>query len=170
MAEGLAARKLRQLPDAKAAYAEAVALSRGGEDASRLVRALMCLAQIERDLGENGIALGHYIEAVEVCRGMGDPLQLAHTVRHLADTLRHASRWQEAKIYYEEALAIYRAEESDRTLDMANALRGFALLSTKMGEVTEARELWNEARDLYALVGVQAGVDESEERLASLGG
>jgi tetratricopeptide (TPR) repeat protein len=170
MAEGIAARKSRRLPDARTAYAQAVALSRGGEDASSLVRALMGLGQIERDLGENGEALAHYLEAVEICRSMDDPLRLAHTVRHLADTLRHLRRLEEAKSCYEEALGIYRTDDNTVPLDMANAIRGFALLSTQMGDVTEARELWNEARDLYASVGVQAGVDESEERLALLGG
>ena len=64
---------------------------------------------------------------------------------------------------YREALAIYRRNERTPPLDLANALRGFALLK---GRSAEANALWQEARDLYAAVGVEAGVAESSGRLA----
>jgi hypothetical protein len=70
---------------------------------------------------------------------------------------------------YHEALTIYRAHKETPPLDLANAIRGLALLKSNAGEVEEARALWAEARDLYAAVNVEAGVKESSRRLALLG-
>ncbi|MFZ0802782.1 MAG: hypothetical protein WBQ09_08105 [Terriglobales bacterium] len=51
---------------------------------------------------------------------------------------------------------------------MANAIRGFAILKGDSGEVKEATLLWQEAKELYAAVKVEAGVAESSRRLALL--
>jgi hypothetical protein len=53
-------------------------------------------------------------------------------------------------------------------LDLANAIRGFAILCGDAGRTEEARQLWMEARDLYAAVGVKEGVRESSRWLAHL--
>jgi hypothetical protein len=51
---------------------------------------------------------------------------------------------------------------------LANAIRGLAILLDDSGEADEARALWQEARELYASVNVEAGVAESSRRLAKL--
>ena len=67
-----------------------------------------------------------------------------------------------------EALSIYRGHEHARPLDLANAIRSFAVLKDEVGAVEEAKRLWQEAHDLYVTGNVSAGVAESAARLALL--
>lgn len=53
-------------------------------------------------------------------------------------------------------------------LDLANAIRSFAVLKDEVGAAEEAQRLWQEAHDLYVVVNVPAGVAESAARLALL--
>lgn len=79
-----------------------------------------------------------------------------------------AGRLAEAASCYAEALALYRAGGATQPLELANTLRGLALVHEARGEGEEAAHLWREARDLYSRAGVAAGVAESERRLAAL--
>lgn len=124
------------------------------------------LGQIERDPGNLGAARQHYEEAVAIYPTQGDPLKLAHTVRHVADILQDQGELDLAEPCYDEALKIYRADQRTPPLDLANAIRGLAIL--KHGEAEQAKLLWTEARDLYASAGVQAGAAESSRRLGLL--
>ena len=110
-------------------------------------------------------AVSLYEEAVALCREEGDPLLIAHTVRHLGDLHRRARRLAEAEPCYAEALSLYRAAISAPPLDFANALRPAALLKELQGDRTGASVLWAEARSLYEAAGVQAGVDECARHL-----
>jgi hypothetical protein len=74
----------------------------------------------------------------------------------------------ESKTSYEEALAIYRAEPDTPTLELANAIRGYALLLTEGGEKTPAISLWHEAKDLYSAAQIQAGKEECEAHINKL--
>ncbi len=125
----------------------------------------MMLGQIERDEDRAENALPYYQEAVSLCRDERDSLRLAHTVRHLADLHRGAGRLELAASCYDEALALYRAHEHTAPLDLANAIRGFALLQDARGDSEEGRRLWKEARALYLAAGVREGVEECSARL-----
>src|ERR1700690_2527405 len=163
----LQARREHRLDDAKRDLVDAVALCRkaGGQD---LARALTALGQIERDQRQNDAALQHYEEAVTIYRAAGNPLKLAHTIRHVADILRETGRAKLAEPRYDEALALYRSHPETPPLDLANAIRGLALLKSDSKKNEDARALWQEARELYAAVNVEAGVTESNRRLALL--
>jgi hypothetical protein len=65
-------------------------------------------------------------------------------------------------------LAIYRNHRDTSPLELANAIRGVAILNGDLGRREQAQALWKEARDLYASVQVDAGVEESERRIAEL--
>jgi tetratricopeptide (TPR) repeat protein len=93
---------------------------------------------------------------------------VAHTVRHLGDILRKQGQGVSSESCYSEALEIYRKSQETPLLDLANTLRGFALLKGENGEAEEARSLWREARDLYAALNIQAGVDEGNRRISLL--
>lgn len=67
-----------------------------------------------------------------------------------------------------DAEAIYRGQERTRPLDLANAIRSFAVLRHEVGAAKEAQALWQEAHDLYAALNASAGVAESAARLAPL--
>lgn len=162
------ARRERRLADARRDLVEAVALCRRTGEQRDLVHALKELGQIERDLGRGDAARPLYEEAVAICRAAGDPLTLAHTVRHLGDIHRDADRVEPAERCYYEALALYRSHGHAPPLDLANAIRPLALLKEAAGELDTARGLWEEAKDLYAVARVPAGVAESAARLARL--
>ena len=133
-----------------------------------LVESLRGLGQIERDLGNDSEALSLYREAVQLCRGEGGTQLLAHTLRHLGDIHSDLHQWQLARPCYEEALALYRDDASTAPLDLANAIRPFAILKEQLGEKEAALGLWEEARKLYEAVGIAAGVTESSRHLGGL--
>ncbi len=170
LSHGRIARSERRLADAKKYFAEAVERCRKGNDRLLLAQALSGLGQIERDLGNPAAALRHYGSAVDLRRAEDDPLVLAHTIRHVADILREERQLAKAALYYEEALEIYRKHEQTPALDLANAIRGYALLKADLGDPQEATFLWHEAMALYADLGVQAGVTESQSQIAFLMG
>ena len=107
-----------------------------------------------------------YKLAVASARKVNDPLRLAHTIRHLGDAYYYAKRFDLSEPCYVEALSIYRQREDRRPLDLANAIRSFAVLKDEVGAPEEAMRLWHEARDLYTSLNVPAGVAESAARLA----
>jgi tetratricopeptide (TPR) repeat protein len=166
--QALQARRENRHADAKRDLIEAVALCRRSGLKTDLAKALTGLGQIERDLHCDEAALQHYEEAVTVYRSEGDALKLAHTIRHMADIHRHAKRYELAEQGYAESLRLYRDHEETPQLDLANALRGWALLKEATGSIKEARGFWQEARGLYASVHVEAGVAESSRRLDHL--
>jgi tetratricopeptide (TPR) repeat protein len=161
------ARREHRLSDAHRELVEAVRLCRQSGERRSLIQALKALGQIERDLGRGDAARPLYEEAVALCREDGDSLMLAHTIRHLGDIHRDAKCLADAEPCYQEALALYRAGTAD-PLDLANAIRPFAILKEATGKPDEARPLWEEARELYAAVNVQVAVDECSARLARL--
>lgn len=123
--------------------------------------------QARRD-GRVDDALHFYSDAAMLYRDLSDPQKLAHTVRHVGDILRKQGSIEKARPCYEEALTIYRAHHETSDLDLANTLRGFALLCEDAGEKEQAKNLWREARTLYDASNVLPGVQESEARIAKL--
>jgi tetratricopeptide (TPR) repeat protein len=167
----LTARKARnehRLQDAKSALFDGVEKCRQTGQLAELPLVLKALGQIEHDMGNPEGALPLYEEAVSIYREHDQPLALAHTIRHVADIQRGLARTELAEANYREALAIYRAHPQTSPLDLANAIRGLALLASDTGKNEEARVLWQEAHDLYAAVNVEPGVKESSRRLARL--
>jgi len=136
-------------------------------DANRMDR--LALAQELRLRGESArrrdapMARLCYEEAVALFREVDEPLVLAHTIRHLGDVYQEQGRPDLAEPRYHEALGLYRSHEDGPSLDFANAVRSLAVLRWE-----QTRTLWEEARDLYAAVGVEAGVKESSARVAAL--
>lgn len=165
---GYQARREGRLAEAREIFSEAVRLSREAANPSALAASLTGLGQIERDLKNRSAALQHYREAVDIYRNGPDRQRFAHTIRHLGDILRGDGSIEEARPCYEEALKIYRADDTTTPLDLANTIRGFALLKENAGDDEEAKTLWQEARGLYDAVHVDAGVKESEGRIARL--
>ena len=166
--QGHQARRERRMDDAKRIFAEAVNAARLSKDRPWLAQAYTELGRTERDLHETDAALRHYEEAAAVYRRLDEPLRLAHTVRHVGDILREDGKLEPAGPCYREALEIYRAHPETPPLDLANAIRGYALLEDDVGRQDQALTLWREARELYASVNVQAGVDEGDRQIARL--
>ncbi len=166
--EATRARLEQRFGDARRDLAQAVKTCRKQNDQRRLARALGALGQIQRDLHNDEDALRLYEEAGEIYRSLNNPLKLAHTIRHVGDILRHVERFAAAATSYAEALSIYRAHPETQSLQLANALRSFALLKEALGEGAEAKAMWEEAGSHYAAANVEAGVAESARRIAML--
>jgi hypothetical protein len=64
---------------------------------------------------------------------------------------------------YHEALGLYRNHESGSSLDLANAIRSLAVLRWE-----QTKALWEEVRDLYTNLSIEAGVTESAARVEAL--
>jgi tetratricopeptide (TPR) repeat protein len=127
------------------------------------------LGAVERNLGNYDAAIAHYQRATAIFREANYEQRMAHSSRHVGDILREHGRPEEAETYYAEALRVYRSLPQTPPLEVANALRGYALLKEHTGCIDEARQLWDEARTLYTLAEVVPGVEESQLHLAILG-
>ena len=148
---------------------EAVSLLRTAGATRELVGALGKLGHAEENTGRVDAALACYEEAVTVARGANHRLPLAHALRQLGDLHRKAERLTTAEDCYAEALALYGAQDEPPALDHANALRPMAILKEKLGQVDEARTLWQRARELYGVASIEAGVAECTDHLTRLG-
>lgn len=129
---------------------------------------LIALAKIDRDRGWKEDARVHYGMAAQIIRGLDKPLALAHTLRHEADILREQKKVCEAEAIYNDVLALYRTNPDHRPLDLANALRGYALLKARIGDVRASIQLWQEAGAIYESLGLEAGVAESRAQITVL--
>jgi tetratricopeptide (TPR) repeat protein len=147
---------------------DAVNLCRKSNDRERLAKALSGLGQTERDLHHLDSARQHYDEAAAIYHDAGNELRLAHTVRHIADICMEEGNHALAGQCYQAALDLYRKHPEARRLDVANTLRGMAILNGDLGRNQEAKAMWEEAGRIYAAEAVTAGVSESKRRLAQL--
>jgi tetratricopeptide (TPR) repeat protein len=150
------------LPEA----ADTVAASRQCGDKPALAKALTRLGYIERQLRQLEAARGHYQEAAAIHRASGDTLALAHAIRHVGDIHMEAGRFDLAGPNHLEALGLYRRESAPPALDLANAIRSLAVLKEKTGSKAEAKPLWREARGIYLILNIEAGVAECDRRLS----
>jgi tetratricopeptide (TPR) repeat protein len=112
---------------------------------------------------DGAMARSCYEEAVALFREVGEPLVLAHVIRHLGDVYHEQGCPELAEPCYHEALAFYRSHERGSSLDLANAIRSLAVLRWE-----QTRALWEEARGLYTTLNIEAGVKESTTRAATL--
>lgn len=146
--------------------AEATARSTGRRRA--LVTALAGMAQLHRDAGDAASALPLFEEAVVHCQQLRDPQLLAHALRHLGEVHLDLQHVERAHQHLREALDLYRTEPATAPLDLANAVRPLAICLERQGADDDARALWVEARDLYAGLGIDAGVAECEAAVTRL--
>lgn len=146
--------------------AETITRSTGRRRA--LVTTLAGMAQLYRDAGDAASALPLFEEAITHCQQLRDPHLLAHALRHLGEVhldLRHFDRAQQ---HLREALDLYRTQPGAAPLDLANAVRPLAICLGRQGADDESRELWVEARDVYASLSLEAGVAECDAAIARL--
>ena len=159
---GVSARRDGRLSEALRYMNEAAAICGPDQDVNRayVLRELGELARHSHDLNA---AQAHYEQAVVLLRISDDRLKLAHTIRHLGDVHAERRHWPEAERCFAEALDIYRSHPSPGALDLANAVRAYAL-KTETGRREGARALWVEAGELYESEGITAGVEECRHR------
>jgi tetratricopeptide (TPR) repeat protein len=165
-ARGYQARREDRLADSRAIFLKAVRSAAEEGDRPSLAEALCGLGQAERGIGNLEAARHHYAGAAVLYREIGPPERLAYAIRHEADVLREACLPAEAEPLYLEAEGIYRQQGEAAALDLANTLRGLALVNESLGRPDASRSLFQEARDLYAKCNVEAGVAECNNKLS----
>jgi tetratricopeptide (TPR) repeat protein len=117
-------------------------------------------ARLQRAEGRAEAAERVYSKAAQLARSENDLAALAHALRHLSDLARARGASAEALESASEAVHIYRG--SDDRLGLANAIRLKALSAATPGE---SKACWKEARTVYELLGVSAGVCECDSHL-----
>jgi tetratricopeptide (TPR) repeat protein len=162
------ARREHRSASARQVLLNAVEICRQSNDRERLAKALTALAQAERDLHHLDSARQLFEEAALIYHADGHQLRLAHTFRHVADIHLDQGNHAPAERCYDLALEIYRNHPDTPLLDLANAIRGLAILKGEIRQNQQAILLWREAGELYAAVDVQAGVAESGHRIGLL--
>lgn len=165
---GHQARREHRLDDARRLFTEVIDLGKKLSLAEFVAEGLTGLGQIERDLNHLDKALEAYSEARVIYRGGNHTLTLAHTIRHLGDIHTEHGDLAAAEPCFVEALSIYRNHPETKPLDLANALRGYAVLKQNTGQKAESKLLWEEARELYCALNIETGVSESSRRIAAL--
>ena len=165
-ARGYQARREDRLADSRAIFLKAVRSAAEEGDRPSLAEALCGLGQAERGIGNLEAARHHYAGAAVLYRQIGPPERLAYAIRHEADILREACLPAEAEPLYLEAEGIYRQQGEVAALDLANTLRGLALVNESLGRGDASRLLFEQARELYAKCNVEAGVAECNKKLS----
>jgi tetratricopeptide (TPR) repeat protein len=127
------------------------------------------LAQELRQRGESArrrdpaTARRCYEEAVELFRGVAEPLVLAHVVRHLGDVYLEQGCPELAEPCYLQARDLYLSQGDKASLNFANAVRSLAMLRWE-----QSKALWREVHVLYTDLKVEPGIEESKFRVAAL--
>ena len=129
---------------------------------------LVELGRQARCAGMTEEALAFYIKAMAAAHDAGDVAGMMHYGRHAADLHRKLGNFEEAYVLISVTLGFYR-ENPPSDLELANTLRIAALADEVYEDIGRRAALWREASDLYACVGVQAGVDEAQAHLKRLG-
>ena len=165
--QGRKARLERRLEDARSLFSEALEVC-CSEDHPRMEAELHAeLAYVERALHNVQAAETQYRQATEMFQTLGDQYRTAHNKRHLADILRETGRPLEAAPFYSESIDFYR-KSGEYPLQLANALRGLALMQGELKDFDGSLQSWAEAKALYQLVKVDAGAAESQKRIDQL--
>jgi tetratricopeptide (TPR) repeat protein len=126
------------------------------------VAQIIAEARQARAAGDLALARFRYAAAAKIYRDQNDLLAYAHTIRHVADIYQQESYSGEAKPLYEESIELYRSNLNTKILDLANALRPYALLNEVQGNPELASKLWEEARQLYSSLRVEPGVSNPD--------
>ena len=133
-------------------------------ESSRLARAQQLREQGELARRRDAVtARKCYQAAVALFREVGDPLTIAHAVRHLGDVYVEQDSRDLAEPCYLEALQLYRQHSASSSLNLANAIRSLAVLRWQ-----QSRALWQEALSFYTELGIEPGIQESAARLSAL--
>ncbi len=145
--------------------AEALA---GEDDQNVLGRIYHVYAQFEADHDIPEKALDLYKKSLGFYKRAANSEKIAHSTRHIADLERKLGNDEESERRYRESIEIYRNNPHTKAGDLANALAGFAQILEKRGKAPQAIAAWQETRELYDQCGIQAGVEQAEQKIESL--
>lgn len=129
------------------------------------LRAIIADARSLAESGKHAHAARRYYEAASKARRVGLAGELAHCLRHGAQSSLENGNSGEALAAAQEAVGIHTELEASRGLNYANSARLVALAQEAQGKVDEAHKLWADLRSIYDLHGVRDGVAECDAHL-----
>ena len=138
------------------------------DDYDALGRIYHIYMQLDYDQGNLSKALELCQESLSYYKKTNLPDRIAHSTRHLADLQCHLGQNAESESNYQVAIGMYRDSPVHQAGNLANALRGFAIVLENRKKIDEAITAWRETKTLYQSLGLEAGVDEATQKLAAL--
>ena len=133
------------------------------------LRHIIAHARAALDTQDHAAAAQRFHEAAEKARFLDLAGELAYTLRHAALASLEIGDTRRALLAAEEAASIYDRLEPTRGVNYANAARLVALAMERLGMGEKSAALWAEARHIYHIHGIAAGVDECDAHLSSFG-
>ena len=124
--------------------------------------------QIESDHNNYKKALDYCEQALDYYQKTNDQTVIAHSTRHMADLLVQLANYTEAKKHYDSSIQLYRDNQNSSPLDLANALRGYAICLESLEDLDDASKAWGEVMDLYQALEIEQGVDEAKQHIDHL--
>ena len=130
------------------------------------LRPMLARAKSASDAGDHRAAARGYYQAADTARSVELFGELAYCLRHGA---MHSIEIEEMRLALdaaEEAMSVYERTEAERGMNFANTARLIALAMEGLGRGDEALHHWQEARAIYDVNGIKAGVSECDAHLA----
>ena len=124
--------------------------------------------QVERDQSNMTEALEYCKQSLEYYTKAGNKPGIAHSTRHMADLQQDLGLNAEAEQNYRKSINLYKNNPQTNEADLANTLRGMALVLEKNGNIKEAAATWKQAKELYVSCSIKQGVKEAEAKIKSL--
>lgn len=138
------------------------------DDYDALGRIFHVYMQVDYDKGNLSKALELCQQSLAYYQKSGIIERIAHSTRHLADLQCHLGLHAESESNYLKAIKMYKKSPNLHAGNLANALRGFAIVLENLNKRNEAQATWSEVKTLYQSLGIQAGVDEASQKIAAL--
>jgi len=162
------ARREDDYPDARQILREASRICQEHNLVEPFMKTLKLLAQLDHDTDNLRDALSRYHQLAELHHEKQNHELEAHTLRHIADVHRELGSIEEANHFYTQALDIYKKQNNQSSIDVANLYKGMGLLFQQMSEKEKAKEYYDKALDIFREFNVQTEVDECIKRIATL--
>lgn len=133
------------------------------------LRHIIAHARSALDTQDHAVAARRFHEAAEKARFLELAGELAYTLRHAALASLEIGETQRALVAAQEAASIYDRLEPTRGVNYASAARLVALAMERLGMGERSAALWAEARHIFHIHGITAGVEECDLHLSSFG-
>lgn len=179
---GAVLKSMGELTRARAALDEALELVEGERaDGSRVRGSLLkeCyilhnLANVHRELGENGVAMRHLERAKRLVERERLPIQLSYHFTSIAHLCLQQGRLEEALAYYRQAVEMGRKARYTPGLSQALRMLGEVLLglgreAEALPHLAEAAGLFAQLEDAGAEAGLWRDAARARERLGEAG-
>lgn len=121
-------------------------------------------ANLHNDLNDLDESVLWYNKSKDVYDQGGFKSKVNHVNRHIAEIETKRGNTKEARDLYEKVLVDYRSDKTHAG-ELANTLRGYALLIEATEGKDSAKIHWQETRNLYDSLGIKEGVEECDKHI-----